>query len=354
MHKTAIVYTPKCLKHNPGPHHPESPKRLKAIINNLKKSPLFKTRRFALVEPNPAQPEDLETVHQKEYIQLVEETCKRGGGPLDSENTFVSKESFEAALHAVGGALTSVDLVMDGRFKNAFAVIRPPGHHASSSQACGFCVFNNATVAASHLLRKHCLNKVLILDIDAHHGNGTQEIFYETNEVLYLSLHQDPRQFPGKGFAEETGERKGLGYNVNIPFPFHVDDLIYLKGFNQIAIPIIEEYKPQFILLSVGFDGHHEDPIAELSLSAYTYVKVFNKILELASKFCNGRLVAVLEGGYSLHAIGKLATAVIARMGGIAYPVVDSRPAASKRVRIKASKVLAEVKTVQSNYWSLK
>jgi len=354
MARTAILYSPKCLGHNPGPDHPESPSRLKVIMRELRKTPLVKTRRFSIVEPKPARLEDLELVHQREYVQLVKDFCNRGGGNLDFENTVVSEKSFEAARYAAGGALEAVDLVMDGKFKNAFAVVRPPGHHAGPYYAYGFCVFNNTAIAVAHLLRKHGLKRVLVLDIDAHHGNGTQEIFYETAEVLYVSLHQDPRQFPGTGFIDEVGGGEGLGYNVNVPFPFSIDDRTYLRGFNRIVAPIVKEYKPQFVLMSVGFDCHHQDPTAELSLSTHAYVEVFEKTLEFASKLCNGKLVAILEGGYNLSKIGRIALTVIARMAGIAYPAKDRRPVASRRVRREAEKVLAEVKDVQSAYWSLK
>lgn len=354
MARTAVLYAPRCLEHDPGPDHPESPGRLRVVMGELNRSPLVKARRCSIIEPEPARSENLELVHQREYIQLVEELCRKGGGVLDLGDTVVSRGSFEAALYAVGGALKAVDLVMDGKFRNAFAVVRPPGHHAGPYYACGFCVFNNVAIAASHLLCDYNLKRVLILDVDAHHGNGTQEIFYETDKVLYISLHQDPRGFPGTGFADEVGEKEGLGYSVNVPFPFHVDDQAYLRGFNRVVVPIVEQYKPQFVLMSVGFDCHHEDPVARLSLSAHAYVEVVKKTLELASKLCDGKLVAVLEGGYGLSSIGKIATAVIARMAGTSYPVEDRRPAASRRVRREAEKVLAEVMSLQSAYWSLK
>ena len=161
----------------------------------------------------------------------------------------------------------------------------------------GFCVFNNVAVAASHLREKFGLDRVLVLDVDAHHGNGTQEIFYRSSNVLYVSLHEDPIEFPLTGFVDEVGEGKGLGYTVNVPLPYGADDRIYLKAFNEIAVPIITQYKPQFILVSTGFDNHHTDPVADLSLSAYSYIKIFDAILESAAKFCQGKLVASLEGG---------------------------------------------------------
>jgi len=212
MAKTAVLYTPKYLNHDPGPTHPESPKRLEAIMEELNHSGLLETGKCSLIEPKRASIDDLKLVHEPDYIQLVEGYCASGGGLLDLGDTTVSPRSFETARFAVGGALEAVDLVMDGKFENAFALVRPPGHHAGPYYAMGFCLFNNIAIAATHLLRERGLDRVLILDIDAHHGNATQEIFYSTNRVLYMSLHQDPTGFPGTGFIDETGKGDGLGY----------------------------------------------------------------------------------------------------------------------------------------------
>ena len=167
---------------------------------------------------------------------------------------------------AAGGTIKATDLVMKRNYRNSFAFVRPPGHHAGPGYPMGFCVFNNVAVAASHLLENYGLDHVLILDVDAHHGNGTQEIFYRSNKVLYVSLHEDPIEFPLKGFADEVGEKEGLGYTVNVPLPYGTGDRIYLKAFNEIVAPIIKQYKPQFTLVSTGFDSHYADPIGNLSL----------------------------------------------------------------------------------------
>jgi len=306
MKKTAVIYTPKYLNHNPGRNHPESPERLKVIMKELDHSGLFKTGQCSLVEPESASVEDLKQVHEPDHITLAKQCCASGGGLLDIGDTVVCPESFEVALLAVGGAMKAADLVMTREFQNSFAFVRPPGHHAGPYYAMGFCIFNNVAIAASYLLRNFDLDRILILDIDAHHGNGTQEIFYETNNVLYISLHQDPTTFPSTGFADEVGKEDGLGYTVNIPFPFHVDDQIYLQAVNQIVVPIIQQYKPQFILVSVGFDTHYTDPVAELSLSAFGFLETFARALDLASQFSMGKLVAVLEGGYSPSFLGRM------------------------------------------------
>ncbi len=354
MSKTAIIYTPKYLDHKSGRGHPESPKRLKWIMKELNNSGLLNSEKCSLVEPEPAKIEDVELVHESDYIRLVKKVSERGGGILDLGDTVVSAKSFDTALFAVGGAINAVNLVMERRVQNAFALVRPPGHHAGPYYAMGFCLFNNIAIAATHLLRNFNLNRILILDVDTHHGNGTQEIFYETDKVLYVSLHHDPKGFPGTGFADEVGDDNGMGYTVNIPFPFHTDDQIYIRAMNEIVLPIVRQYKPQFILVSAGFDGHYSDPIGELSLSTFSYTETFEKILTLASQLCNGKLVVVLEGGYSQEFLGTITAAVIAKMSGVTYSIQDRQLTATPRIRKRAEEILNEVKDIQSSFWNLK
>jgi len=353
MVKTAVIYSPKYLEHNPGRSHPETANRLRVIMRELKRSGLPQGEKCSILEPKPATAEDLELVHEPDYVRLVERCCALGGGILDLGDTTVSRESYGVARLAAGGAMLGVGLVMAGGAENAFALVRPPGHHAGPYYSFGFCVFNNVAVAAAHLLHRFGLDRVLILDIDAHHGNGTQEIFYSTKKVLYVSLHQDPTLFPGAGFADEVGEGEGLGYTVNIPFPFRVDDRIYLTAVDEIVVPIIEQYKPQFILLSAGFDGHHTDPVAQLSLSALSYLQTFGKVLDLASRTCGGKLVAVLEGGYRLRFLARMATAAIAKMAEAPYEFLDKRSVAAPGVRKQAERALRDVRDIQSSFWSL-
>jgi acetoin utilization deacetylase AcuC-like enzyme len=354
MAKTAIIYTPKYLDHKSGHGHPESPKRLKWIMKELHNSGLLESGKCSLIEPKPAKTEDVELVHDSDYVRLVKKVSERGGGVLDLSDTVVSVKSFDTALFAVGGAINAVNLVMEKKFRNAFALVRPPGHHAGPYYALGFCLFNNVAIAAMHLLKNFSLDRILILDVDTHHGNGTQEIFYETDKVLYVSLHHDPEGFPGTGFADEVGEDQGVGYTVNIPFPFRIDDRIYLEAVDQIVLPVVRQYKPQFILVSAGFDGHYSDPIGELSLSIFSYVKTFEKILALASKLCNGKLVAVLEGGYSKEFLGTITAAVIAKMSAVTYSVQDRQLAATPRIKKRAKETINEVKNIQSSFWNLK
>jgi len=353
MTETAVVYSPKYLRHKTGPRHPESPSRLRVIMRELNKSGILENERCSLVEPEIASINDLELIHDSDYIQRIRQFCRCGGGVLDQGDTVVSSESYEVARLAAGGTVKAADLVMTGKYRNAFAFVRPPGHHAGPCYSMGFCVFNNVAVAAAHLLENFSLDRVLILDIDAHHGNGTQEIFYRSNRVLYVSLHEDPTEFPLTGFADEVGEDEGLGYTVNIPLPYGTGDRIYLRAFNEIAAPIINQYKPQFILVSTGFDNHYTDPVGNLYLSALSYAKIFDSVLESASKFCQGKLVTVLEGGYSLRFLGKLACAVTAKMAEIPYVIQDKHRGAGPKVRKKGEKTIEQVKKTQSSFWNI-
>jgi len=354
MQKTAIIYSPKYLDHKAGHGHPESPKRLKRIMKELHNCGLLKTGKCSLIEPEPANTEDVELIHDSDYIRLIRKVSEHGGGVLDLSDTVVSAKSFDTALLAVGGTINAVNLVMKRKYQNAFALVRPPGHHAGPYYAMGFCLFNNVAIAAIHLLKNFSLERVLILDVDAHHGNGTQEIFYETDRVLYVSLHEDPTAFPGTGFADEVGDDKGTGYTVNIPFPFYIDDQMYLKAIDEIVLPIIRQYKPQFMLVSAGFDGHYSDPVGELSLSAFCYAKAFEKILASASKLCNGKLVAVLEGGYSKDFLGIMTSAAIAKMSDVPYSIKDRQLIATARIKKRAEETLNEVRNIQSSFWNLK
>jgi acetoin utilization deacetylase AcuC-like enzyme len=351
---TGVIFSPVYYRHNPGRGHPESARRLRAIVRELKKSKLQGVGNWQFVKPEKARLKDVELVHGLEYIEFVESMCKSGGGLLDMEgDTVASPESFDVALYAIGGTLKAVNLVMKEKFQNAFALVRPPGHHAGKYSARGFCIFNNIVIAAKYLLKEFKLKRILILDIDAHHGNGTQEIFYETNKVLYISLHEDPREFPKKGFTDETGEGEGLGYNVNVPLPFRTGDQIYLKAINEIVKPIINQYKPQFILVSAGLDGHYADPVGSLSLSALCYEEVYETIFNAASEMCGGKLVSVLEGGYSLRFIGKLAVVAVAKMSEAIYSVEDNVPMTRKRIIEQGEKVIKEVKHVQKAFWNV-
>lgn len=347
-----MVFSPDYYRHNPGKRHPESAQRLRAIVRELENG-LATSGSWQFVPPEKARIEDVTVVHALEYIKLVEAVCKSGGGLLDLQDTVVSRESFEVALHAVGGALKAVDLVMERSFQNAFALVRPPGHHAGKFRACGFCIFNNVAVAAERLLRKFKLRRVLILDVDAHHGNGTQEAFYASDKVLYISVHEDPRNFPGTGFTREVGRWEGVGYSVNIPLPFGTSDRIYLMAIKEIVMPIVYQYKPQFILVSAGLDSHYTDPVGNLSLSSKCVQQVYETIVHLASEVCHGRLASILEGGYSPKHVGELATAAIAQMSCTPYTLEERVFEPNKSIERNGLRAMKEVKKVQSAFWSM-
>lgn len=351
--KTAVFYSPIFLEHDTGPDHPDTPNRLRVIINQLNRSGLFERGNCRLIEPKPARLEDLKLIHEPEYISLVEKACASGGGILDLGDTIVSSRSCEAAKLAVGALLDAVNMVAKGESQNAFGLVRPPGHHAGAYYALGFCLFNNVAIAASHLLRRLNFERVLILDIDAHHGNGTQEIFYGTKKVLYLSIHEDPRAFPGTGYFDEIGEGEGVGFTVNLPLPFRSDDEILRRAFHEIVVPISSQYKPQFILVSAGFDGHYTDPVGALSISAKGYSETFSEIVSLSGQLCDGKLVAALEGGYSLNFLGKIVTLAVAKMSNESYMISDNVPRSSPSTIRKADQVINHVKRIQSSFWHL-
>jgi acetoin utilization deacetylase AcuC-like enzyme len=323
------------------------------LIRELKKSGLINHENCSVVNPDYVKIKDLTLVHNRSYVKKLKQYCSCGGGFVDKEDTVVSQESYEVALLAAGGVVKAADLIMKGKYQNAFALIRPPGHHAGPAYPLGFCLFNNIAVAASFLLKKYNLNRILILDIDAHHGNGTQDIFWESNKILYVSLHENPIDFPLTGFIEEVGKGKGLGYNVNIPLPYGTDDRIYLKAFNEIALPIINQFKPQFILVSTGFDNHYSDPIGNLCLSKYSYDKIFDRILEIAEKFSQGRLLSVLEGGYNLRFLRKMACAITAKLANLSYGFYDKPYSAEPIVRKKGEIIINKIKKIQSEFWKI-
>lgn len=352
MTKTAIIYTPRYLQHNPGPRHPENAKRLKVTMEALKASHIIDDNKVKLFEPDPARVEDVELVHHPDYIRLVQRVSSTGGGLLDLGDTEASPESYEVALYAVGGGLKAVDLVLAKKTENAFAFVRPPGHHASPYTASGFCIFNNIAITAEYLMRRFNFERILILDIDAHHGNGTQEVFYDTDKVLFISLHQDPRGFPGTGFVDEIGERKGLGYKMNFPFPLRTGDAAYGRAFDEVISPVVREFKPQFVLVSAGFDGHYSDTVASLALTTKGYMKTFEHIMEYA-QLCQGKLAVLLEGGYNLNIIGKIAVGAVSEMAGIPFVAPVESPQIDKKVGKQAERVIEEARRIHSAYWKL-
>ena len=294
---TALIYHPIYLQHDTGAHHPERPSRLQVILRKLEKTRLID--KLIVVEPGQASVEQVATVHSKAHILSVEAACKKAPVNLDPD-TPVSRDSYDAALFAAGGVIKGIDLVFKGDATNAFCMVRPPGHHARPSNAMGFCLFNNIAIGARYAQIRYNIRRVLIIDWDVHHGNGTEEIFYNDPDVFYISLHQYPH-YPGTGSGKDAGEGKGL--NLNIPMAPGSGDAEYIKVFNDIILPKAREFKPELILISAGFDGHKDDPLSSINLTESGYAKMTDLIKGIARISCNDRIVSVPEGGYNLFSL---------------------------------------------------
>ena len=310
MHKTAIVTDRRYAKHFAGRSHPERPERVAVMIEmaeNLKRDHLqFRAPRAAGIE-------EVALCHSRAYIEAMERTSHLDRFDFDPD-THTSRDSYQTALLAAGGVLTAADAVLDGAAENAFAIVRPPGHHALASRAMGFCFFNNIAITAEWLIRHKGLKRVMVIDWDLHHGNGTQDIFYDSAEVLYASTHQFPH-YPGTGSMLEVGAGEGLGYTVNAPMPAEYGDSEYLRVFDDLIIPIGREFRPQFILVSAGFDCHWRDPLGEMQVTESGFTQMMRRIKLLAAETCSGKIVAALEGGYNLEAMASSGAAVIEEMG---------------------------------------
>jgi acetoin utilization deacetylase AcuC-like enzyme len=316
MARTGLVRSPVFRRHATGPGHPERPARLEAIDRRLEETGLL--ARLTPVEPHPAEERWIEAVHDPGYIRRVERACASGERLLDSPDTGIGAESFATALLAAGGALALVDAVLEGRLDNGFAAVRPPGHHAERDRAMGFCLFNNAAVAARYAQRRHAARRVLIVDWDVHHGNGTQHAFEEDPSVLYCSLHQWPL-YPGTGAAAERGRGAGEGFTLNLPLPPGSGDADWLGAFDRHLIPAADSFRPDLVLVSAGFDAHRDDPLAGTLLSGAGFSGLTQRVCDLARRHCGGRLISLLEGGYHLRA---LADCVAAHLEGL----LDARP----------------------------
>ena len=296
--KVGLVYDPIYLKHDTG-QHVENARRLEETISHLEQTHL--KQQLTLIKPRAATTEELSLVHDNQYISHIQDAAQRGGGWLDAD-TIISTDSYQAAIYAAGGAIRASEVVMDGELGSAFALVRPPGHHATSLRAMGFCLFNNVAIAAKHALAKYKLDRIIIIDFDVHHGNGTQAAFYDDPRVLYVSTHQYPF-YPGTGRLEETGNKDGKGATINIPLPAGCSDAEYLQVFEQIITPAARRFNPQLIITSAGYDLHWSDEIALMQVSISGFAQMVGIIRGLADELCNGRLVLSLEGGYHLQAL---------------------------------------------------
>jgi len=340
---TTLVYSEKYLEHVLSPRHPECPERLKAMVNALKESNYWSSPDVRVIEPRPAAREDIELAHDSEYVALIERLSKFEKA-LDGD-TPAHANTFELALLAAGGTMEAGRAVMSRKSKNAFALVRPPGHHAGRAFGGGFCYFNNLAVMIEHLKRKFNLKRAFVFDFDAHHGNGTQDIFYDDASVLYMSLHQDGRTlYPGTGSIDEIGAGEGEGYTVNVPLPPGSSDAEYAGVMHELFVPLTEEFKPEFFAVSVGMDSYVNDPLTQLELSADAYGWLTRYIMDQAEKLCRGRVVLVLEGGYALDVLASAAVDIVKTLAGERPPL----PAKFQR-----PDVIDELKNRLASYWSL-
>lgn len=304
MNRTGIIWDSRYLKHDTGSGHPESPRRLLAI-----KEVLDGDSTLVLLEPRQATEEEIALVHTPDHIKAVLKTQNISHGYFDLD-TPVSAGSSEAAFLAAGGMLTAVEAVYKGELDSCFAFPRPPGHHAESNRAMGFCLFNNVAIAAEYLIRKKNLSRVAIVDIDVHHGNGTQHFFYDRKDVFYISSHRFPF-YPGTGSAEEKGSRGGAGYTLNLPYPALADDDDYRKGYEEKIQPALLKYQPEFILVSAGFDAHQLDPLGGMKITKKGFIMMAQTLFSAAQKTCQGKIVFVLEGGYDMKGLKEGVEAVL-------------------------------------------
>jgi len=295
---TAYCYDPLYLEHN-LPGHPENRARLKRVMLTLADEGLL--ARMTSVAPQPVDLDLLARVHRQSYIAPLKDFAESGGGHIDAD-TYVAPRSYDAALLAAGGAVELVRAVLAGRACNGIALVRPPGHHATRARGMGFCLFNNVAVAAMAALVEPGVSRVLIVDWDVHHGNGTQDIFYDSPQVLFFSSHQYP-YYPGSGNLREVGEGAGRGYTVNVPLPVGVGDQGFARVYGELLTAVAERFQPDLILVSAGYDAHWDDPLAGLRLSLGGYWGLAQTVVALADRLCSGRLVVTLEGGYNLEVL---------------------------------------------------
>ena len=306
--KTAFIYHPEYLNHDTGPNHPERPNRLRASLAALQESDVWK--RLHQITPTHASLAQIRYAHAPDYSDYIRQHCEQEI-PL-TYDTPVVKASFDIARLSTGGVLQAAKTVATGAAQNAFALVRPPGHHATPNRSMGFCLFNNIAIAARYLQREHGFGKVAIVDWDVHHGNGTQDIFYEDASVFFVSIHESPL-YPGTGARNERGYGKGQGTTLNVPMRGGSSDSEYITVFEEILIPALRKFSPEIILISAGFDAHYLDWLSTTAVTAAGFATLTDLILEFAEETASGRIVSALEGGYSLEGLSESVVAHVLR-----------------------------------------
>lgn len=354
MEKFQVFYHPVFLQHKTPLHHPESAKRVQFVHDHLCARDMERFVSFRT--PERIDLEIVRSVHSAEMLTLLRKTCKEGGGALDAD-TFVSRQSYEAALYAAGAVKDAVDLVFEHP-SAAFCLVRPPGHHATEDQSMGFCLLNNVSIGAQYAIESGKAERVLILDFDAHHGNGTQDIFYDRSDVLYVSWHQYPL-YPGTGNFDEVGNEEGTGYTINIPLEAKTGDVTLVKTLKDFIRPIVLSYRPDVILISAGYDGHVDDPLSTLAFTSEGYKQFFQAVKELAAITSRSRIVVVLEGGYN---VGVLTRSLVHSLSAFC-PVLckhedelapETLTHTNKQQDILAAELLIDkIHNFQKHYWKV-
>jgi acetoin utilization deacetylase AcuC-like enzyme len=358
---TALIYDPIFLEHITPAGHPEQPDRLAEAMEVLEALNWLDGKREGLIQlaPRTATIDEIATVHERDYIQSVEAASMdaarqqlKGGAPTSffATDTYISAKSYEAARKAAGAPLVAIDAIMKGAINNAYCLVRPPGHHAVAESAMGFCIFNNVAVAARYAIDHYGLERVLIIDYDVHHGNGTQEMFYDDPRVLYFSIHQAPF-YPGTGESMEFGEGPGVGSTVNVPLPAQTGFEAYEPIFRQFLAPLADRFHPQLILVSAGFDAHWKDSepgvgllAPAMQLSTAGFARLNQILIELADWFCDGRLVMIQEGGYHLEVMRSCVATTINNLLGDDAAVDELGPGADRNYRINTDVLIAELR----------
>lgn len=335
MAEPLIVIDQAYLKHLPGESHPERPERIQALLDlagDLDRAA------FDFASPRAASRAEVERVHDDEHVRLVESTSNLNAFALDGD-TITCRDSFGVALLAAGGFLTLLDAIAAGQNSSGFALVRPPGHHALSDRAMGFCLFNTMAIGAEHLKHVHGAKRVLIVDWDVHHGNGTQAVFYDDPTVLFISTHQYPF-YPGTGAVTEVGVGVGVGFTINVPLPAGCADAEYLQVFQDVVTPAAEKFQPEWILVSAGFDPHQRDPLAGMNLTEAAFGAMASSLIALAERFSEGRIAFLLEGGYDLQALRTSVAAVLSAMKTPHPASISSLPLAHSRIEPILRRVL--------------
>jgi len=311
---TGFVYDERYLLHDPGRGHPECKQRLLATMDYLTQQSWFDS----LVPVATALPDAswLQKIHSGRYVERVHKACQTNQAYLDTMDVGICSDSYDVALLAAGAPLALADLIIGGSINNGFGILRPPGHHAEIDLAMGFCLFNNAAISARYLQQQFKLGKILILDWDVHHGNGTQHIFEQDPSVLYISTHQYPF-YPGTGAYTETGIGRGQGATLNCPMPAGSSDADYEQVFREKILPKMREFKPEFIIISAGFDAHKDDPLGGICLSTEFFGWMTDRVMEIADQYCAGRIISVLEGGYNLSMLPLCIEQHLQRLAGL-------------------------------------